>query len=446
MSLRMRFVLGTVATLAVAICAGLIAAYFVVSAQLQSEIDTALKERAVALVELTKHTPVPPLSRPVRLPSPKLGGAAGYVQFVDRSGRVSLPPGEHTRLPARDARAVAAGAGSSYFMDATVAGTHLRIYVTRLNDSTAVEIARPLTEVDQALSRIWMLFLVAAVATLAAGAVIGTLVARAALRPVERLTRHAERIAETGNLEERTNERRQDELGRLAHAFNTMLDALFRSVSAQRQLVADASHELRTPLAAARANVELVELHDDLTAEERRRLLGEASAELREMTLLTEGLVELARTDAAVLNREPVRLDQLTEDIIATASRRTGTPFERQLEPTTVSAPPSALGRAIANLVDNAVKWSPEGEAVEVTVREGTVTVRDHGPGIDPSDAPHIFDRFYRAPAARTLPGSGLGLAIVREVATALGGTVAATTAEGGGALFTLRLPVLQHA
>jgi two-component system, OmpR family, sensor histidine kinase MprB len=445
MSLRARLALGTVVTLAVAVCAGLIGAYFVVRAQLASEIDTALRDRATALVTLSRHQPAPPPSRPVRLPRPKLGGAAGYVQFVDQDGRVILPMGERIRLPTSDARAVAAGRRRSFFIDATVAGTHLRIYVTAVNAHRAAEIARPLTEVDQALARIRLLFLIAALATLAAGAVIGTAVARAALRPVERLTQHAERIAATGDLNERTNERRSDELGRLAHAFNTMLDALSRSVSAQRQLVADASHELRTPLAAARANVELLELHPQITAEERRRLLGDASAELREMTSLTDGLVELARTDAAVANREPVRLDQLTEDVVATAARRSDTPFETQLEPTLVHAAPTALGRAIANLIDNAVKWSPQRQPVEITVRDGAVTVRDHGPGIDPSDLPYIFDRFYRAPSARTLPGSGLGLAIARQVAEALGGTVTAGSAEGGGAAFILSLPVVHE-
>jgi two-component system sensor histidine kinase MprB len=433
-----------VATLAVAICAGLITAYFVVRSQLRSEIDTALRERAGALVAFTPRTSGPLPTQPVRLPAPKLGGAAGYVQFVDQAGNVSRPLGEQSKLPTSGARAVAEGRASSYFTDATVAGTHLRIFVTRVNGTTAVEIARPLTEVDHALARIRLLFLLGAGATLAVGALIGIAVARAALRPVERLTQHAERIAETGNLDERTNERRKDELGRLAHAFNTMLDALSRSVSSQRQLVADASHELRTPLAAARANVELVELHQELEPHERRRLLGEASAELREMTLLTEGLIELAHTDTAVLSREPVRLDQLTEEVIDTAARRCHTHFERDLKPTTVNAAPAALERAIANLVDNAVKWNPQNQSVEVRVREGSVTVRDHGPGIDPADLPYIFDRFYRASAARSLPGSGLGLAIARQVATALGGTITAQAAEGGGAVFTLRLPAVQ--
>jgi two-component system sensor histidine kinase MprB len=442
MSLRARLAIGTVATLAIAICVGLTAAYLVVRTQLLSEIDTALKERADAAIAFSPNASSGPLAG-VRLPPPKLGGAAGYVQFVDGSGRVTLPTGERIRLPIGNARNVAAGTSGSYFTDATVAGTHLRIYVARVDHGTAVEIARPLTEVDHALARIRVLFLIAAVATLAAGAAIGAAVARAALRPVERLTEHAVRIAATGDLNERTNERRSDELGRLAHAFNTMLDALSRSVSSQRQLVADASHEMRTPLAAARANIEIVELHPDLAPEERQHLLREAMAELREMSDMTDGLVELARTDAAMLQREPVRLDLLTEDIVTTAGRRSNTSFTVDFQPTLVNATPSALTRAIGNLIDNAVKWNPEGEAVEVTVSDGTVTVRDHGPGIDPSDLPHIFDRFYRAPRARTLPGSGLGLAIAREVGEGHAGAITAENAPGGGALFTLRLPVL---
>ena len=280
MSLRLRLALGTVATLAVAICAGLIAAYFVVGGQLRSEIDTSLRERSAALATLSRHQPAPPPSRPVRLPAPKLGGAAGYIQFVSPAGRVTLPPGERIRLPTSDARAVAAGRRPSFFPDATVAGTHLRIYVTMVNAGTAAEIARPLTEVDHALARIRLLFLIVALSTLRSRSRDRARCRTRGSAPVRRLTHDAERIANTGNLRERTDERRSDELGRLAHAFNTMLDALTRSVTAQRQLVADASHELRTPLAAARANVELARAPRD-SREGAAAAAQEASAELR---------------------------------------------------------------------------------------------------------------------------------------------------------------------
>jgi two-component system, OmpR family, sensor histidine kinase MprB len=444
-SLRARLAIGTACTLAIAICAGFVAAYFVVRDQLRGEVDRSLSERATALVEAPKPIGRKGLGK-IRITAPKLGAAAGYIQFVDRDGTITLPDGARIHLPSERARAVAAGTRTDSFRDATVAGTHVRIYTTRFDDDTAIEIARPLTEVDHALARIRLLFLAVSIAAIAAAAAVALAVARTTLRPVKRLTNDAERIAATGDISRRTNETRSDELGRLARAFNTMLDALGRSVSAQRQLVADASHELRTPLASARANLELVELHEGLSATERRRILGEAATELREMTDLIEELVELARGDAQVPAKQSVRLDLLVEEAVATAARRSRATIRTYLTPTRVHAAPAAVTRAVLNLLDNAVKWSAEGAApVEVTVRDGTVTVRDHGPGIDPADLPHVFDRFYRAPAARTLPGSGLGLAIVRQVAESHGGTVSAEEVAGGGSLFTLRLPAIER-
>jgi two-component system sensor histidine kinase MprB len=445
MSLRARLTIGTVCTLALVICVGLVAAYLVVRGQLRAEIDDALRKRASALVSVVVQQAPQPLPAPgsgtIRIPTPALGAAAGYAQFVHRNGRISLATGESTLLPTNGAGAVAAGRRSAFFRDATVAGIHVRIYVTRLDENTAVEIARPLTEVDHSLARIRLFFVLVSLAGAAAAVAISTLVARSILRPVQRLTDDAEGIAATGNLRARTDETRSDELGRLARAFNRMLAALSKSVSAQRQLVADASHELRTPLASARANLELVELHETLPLEERRRLLGEAAGELRELTHLIENLVELGRAGAHPPVKRQVRLDYLAEEAVASASRRSRATFRAKLEPTAVNAAPEAVASAIANLLDNAVKWSPDGAPVDVEVRDGAITVRDHGPGIDADDLPHIFDRFYRAPAARTLPGSGLGLAIVRQVAELHGGTVTAEPAAGGGTSFRLELP-----
>lgn len=443
MSLRARLTIGTACTLALAICAGFVAAYFVVRGQLRAEVDKSLSERATSFVSFIRAAPTPdPSQLPRNLPRARLGGAAGYIQFVSANGKLSLPAGERIRLPIEGASAVASGHRGTFSRDATVAGTHLRIYTTRLDQRTAIQIARPLTEVDRVLARLRLLFLLVAFAAVGGAAGVGMAVSRATLRPVKRLTDDAEAIAATGDLSARTSTDRSDELGRLARAFNTMLDALSRSVGAQRQLVADASHELRTPLASARANLELIELHDELALDERRQIVADASAELREMTHLIEELLELARGDTVTLRKELTRLDHLTEEALAVAARRSPVAFGTEIEPSVIEASPSALTRAIVNLLDNAVKWSPAGAAVEVTVREGTVSVRDHGPGVDPADLPHIFDRFYRAPAARTLAGSGLGLAIVRQVAEAHGGTVTAAAADGGGSVFTLTLPV----
>jgi two-component system, OmpR family, sensor histidine kinase MprB len=441
LSLRARLTTGTACTLALAICAGFVAAYLVVRGQLRAEVDAALTDRAQVFIGFSQAAQAPTGQPPRNLPRPRLGGAAGYIQFVTAGGKVRLPDGERIRLPLAGAAGVAAGESGASFKDATVAGTHLRIYTTRLDGRTAIEIARPLTEVDRVLGRIRLLFLAVSLAAVAGALGIGIAVSRRALRPVTRLTRDAERIAATGNLSERTDEGRSDELGRLARAFNTMLDALSRSVRAQRQLVADASHELRTPLASARTNLELLELHDTLAADERRRIVADALVELREMTRLIEELVELARGDVQTPAKQQTRLDHLAEDAVASAARRTPAVFRTHIEPTVVDAAPDALTRAIGNLLDNAVKWNEEGAPIEITVKEGSVTVRDHGPGIDPADLPYVFDRFYRAPRARALPGSGLGLAIVRQVAEAHGGTVTAARAEGGGSVFTLNLP-----
>ena len=420
MSLRARLALGAAATLALAICAGLAAAYFVVAGQLRGEVDNALRERAAGLVAFSRDAPVP--SRPSRLQvkRPKLGGAAGYVQFVGTSGATSRLPGERTRLLTEGVRAVAAGERKAFY-----------------------QIARPLTEIDNSLGRIRILFLLISAATVAAAAAVAWAVAGSALRPVRRLTRHAEEIAASGSLHARTDERRSDELGRLAAAFNRMLDALARSVSSQKQLVADASHELRTPLAAARANVQLIELHEQLPRAERRTIVSAALVELRELSRLTEQLVALARADGLMSEKETLRLDVLVEESVAAVARRSPIEFRLDLEPTEITAAREPLAQAVANLLDNAVKWSPGSATIDVRVKGGSVSVRDRGPGIDATDLPHIFDRFYRAAKARKLPGSGLGLAIVRQVAEAHGGTITAQAAPGGGGgtLFTLTLP-----
>jgi two-component system sensor histidine kinase MprB len=448
MSLRARLILGTACILAVAIASGLFAAYHVVKGELRGEIDRSLAALARPFAARANSG-----LKPGRLPSGTslsrsrktgvLGGPAGYFQVVTAAGKTRLPPSEHVHLPVGQARAVAAGTQKPFYSEATVSGIHLRVYTVRINRTTALQIARPLTEVDHTVDRVGLLFLIISLVAVGGAAVTGLVVGRATLRPVTRLTEDAERIAATRNLRERTDQSQSGELGRLAVAFNTMLDALTDSVSAQRQLIADASHELRTPLASARTNLEVIELHAGLGADARQRILGEAIDELKEMTQLIDELVELARGDAQAFTMSPTRLDLVTEDAVAVTSRRAGVEIRLESSPTVVTGAPDALTRAIANLLDNAVKWSPPGEPVEVSVAEGTVCVRDRGPGIEPEDLPHVFDRFYRATAARTLPGSGLGLAIVKQVAEAHGGTITARAPTDGGASFTLQLPEL---
>jgi two-component system sensor histidine kinase MprB len=211
----------------------------------------------------------------------------------------------------------------------------------------------------------------------------------------------------------------------------------------QRQLVADASHELRTPLTTLRTNLEVFARSDAARDSPQQRLVGDLVGQIAELTALVGDLVELARDDEQPARyAEDVRLDEVVCDVVDRARRRhPERSFAVDAEPTVVHAVPARLDRAIANLVDNAEKWSPPGEPIDIAVRGGELVVRDHGPGIDDSDLPFVFDRFYRAPAARGLPGSGLGLAIVRRVAEESGGSVSAAHADGGGARLVLRIP-----
>ncbi|MEO5576715.1 MAG: HAMP domain-containing sensor histidine kinase, partial [Gaiellaceae bacterium] len=221
-----------------------------------------------------------------------------------------------------------------------------------------------------------------------------------------------------------------------------MLGALEDSARAQRRLVSDASHELRTPLTSLRTNIEVLARDQALPPGDREQLLRDVTEQLTEMTALIAELVELARGDQVPSDPEDVRLDLVTAAAIERTRRnRPGVTFTSKLEETMIRGVPATIERAISNLLDNAAKWSPAGAEVEVALRGGELAVRDHGPGIDDDDLPFVFDRFYRASAARGLPGSGLGLAIVRQVAEAHGGTVVAGRAEGGGTLMRLTLP-----
>jgi two-component system sensor histidine kinase MprB len=305
----------------------------------------------------------------------------------------------------------------------------------------ALQLARPLTEVDESLEQIRTLLLVISLGGIAGAAALGLVVTRAALAPVRRLTETTERVTATGDLSERIDATGRDELSRLAASFNTMLAALEESTRAQRQLVLDASHELRTPLTSLRTNIEVLMGEKALPAGERKRLLNDVVEQLDELTALIGELMELARGEAPRAEPEDVRLDLVTADAVERIRRhRPGVTFTTDLEESVVHGVPATIERAVGNLLDNAAKWSPPGGQVDVAVRDGELTVRDHGPGIDDDDLPYVFDRFYRAPSARGMPGSGLGLAIVRQVAEAHGGEVIAERAEGGGTRVLLRL------
>jgi two-component system sensor histidine kinase MprB len=380
------------------------------------------------------------------LPDGGLGTATGYAQLIQANGPVLRSAGKGSLLPITDAtRAVAAGKHGSFFSDATIAGTKLRILTARAPGGGVLQVALPLGDVEGALAHLRLVLAIVSLGGIALAAALGLLVSRAALVPVRRLTGAAEQVARTQDLGHRIEPGGGDELGRLAASFNTMLAALERSQLSQRQLVSDASHELRTPLTSVGANLDALAIGDDLDADERARVVAAAQAQLRELGTLVGDLVDLSKTEVEAVEIEVVRLDLAAAGAIERARLHAADcRFLLDAEPCLVAVSPARLDRAIANLLDNAFKWGPPGGPVEVLVREGLLEVHDHGPGIAAADLARVFDRFYRAPAARALPGSGLGLAIVRQVAETHGGSVRAANDPDGGARLTLELPALE--
>jgi two-component system sensor histidine kinase MprB len=374
----------------------------------------------------------------------------GYQQVVGAKGTIIVRSARGISLPVDAAtRRLAASGGASFFTDANVDGTDLRILAEPLGSGRAVQYAQPLTEVDSLLGRLRLILALLDIGGIALAALLGRLVAGTAVLPLKRLTQATEHVALTQDLSGRIKLAGEDEIGRLASSFNAMLDALERSMSAldasvhaQRQLVADASHELRTPVTSLRTNIEILQQAQDMEPDERQRLLADVVEQIGELTLLMNDLIELARGEEPSTDTEDIRVDVLVSDVAERTRRHSPeTPLLLKLAPTLLAGVPARLERAVTNLLDNAVKYSPSGEPVEIVLAGGELTVRDHGPGISAEDLAHVFDRFYRGAESRGRPGSGLGLAIVRQVVRQHGGTVTAERAPGGGTLMRLCLP-----
>ncbi|HEX5927287.1 MAG TPA: HAMP domain-containing sensor histidine kinase, partial [Baekduia sp.] len=444
------------AAVAVAIALAVTITYIIVRDDLRANVDRALRMTQPEVVLLSKERApgmaVPPLSddkqkQPldvrVRVPNAAFGDAIGVAQATLEGG-TTIRGDAREILPVTDAvREVAAGRRGPFIRDETVDGVHLRVLTRRGENGEALQIARSLTEADATLGRLRWVLVAVMLGGVGLAAALGLAVSRAATRPLARLTATAEQVTATGELHHRIPVGADDEPGRLAAAFNAMLSALESSRDAQRQLVADASHELRTPLTAIRANIELLEHAPQLAPAQRAAMLRSARGQLEDLTVLVGDLVDLARPGEREIDPpEELRLDELVGAAVERARRHApATAFTLACEPSVVVGSRARLARAVGNLLDNAVKWSPPDSMIEVTVGDGEVTVRDHGPGIAQIDLPHVFDRFYRAPSARGLPGSGLGLAIVKHVADAHDGTVVAEAAPGGGTLLRLTLP-----
>ena len=420
--------------------------YLFYAASLHSRVDAALvdaAQQASSIAQRIKQSgagdggPAPDINRPVTV---------GSVEVQLFPGPVSA--GQPTPFGPLDGHDVAVSEQTqpSYFADGRKGDQQFRVYTTAWlgNPSGLVRASRAADADDGSLRDAALLL--AGLTVLAAGVTYGAarLTAGRILRPIAELTAAAEHVTQTRDLTARVGSAgTTDEVGRLGSSFDTMLAALHESVTAQRQLVADASHELRTPLTSLTTNLDLLEDGAGLADPQAPGLVRAAREQAGELDQLITDLLDLARYHESTPHRETVRLDLLTEETVRRLRQRVPDPtIDTQLHPCLVHIDPAAVDHAVSNLVDNALKWTPSDAAVRVVVENGRVSVTDHGPGIADEDLPRIFERFYRSPAARGMPGAGLGLAIVGGVAQANDGTVAVRTGPHGST-FTLAFPPL---
>jgi two-component system, OmpR family, sensor histidine kinase MprB len=460
LSLRGRLTVLVTAAVAIAVVGVAVTSWLLVRGRLYQQFDAQLRSYA----QLAAQSPTPAAALAALRSADRQGAAIGgergpalTVQFIDGSGvSTASDIAAVSQVPVSDrAREVAAGRLDIASEVVTIGQDRYRVWTVR-RAGGAAQVARNAEGIENTLAELALWHAVVGLVGVAGAAVAGLLVARSALRPVHALTAGAERIARTRDPSDGIEVGGRGEIARLAEAFNTMLAALADAQAAQRHLLQDAGHELRTPLTSLRNNVELLlraeTLGDPakvLAAADRARLLTDLSAQTEELTTLVGELVDLAKRDASPEPVRPLDLVEVVGSAVDRVRRRaTLIRFEVRLEPASLLGHPGSLERAVLNLLDNAVKWSPAGGTVLVSVRTDPPVVRicvaDEGPGIDDADLPHVFKRFYRADAARARPGSGLGLAIVEQVATAHGGTVHAARPDTGGTLLTITLPLTE--
>jgi two-component system sensor histidine kinase MprB len=436
LSFRLRVTLLIAAAVAVTAIGASIAIYLVVQDQLIKQVDDTLAKTAV--VGGGRGGPFGD-----RGPQLVTGRQDVFGQIVDANGNivqadlgVAVPS-----LVTQDVKDVAAGKRDAFLATATSQDYRVRVLVRPISNGRALEVAKSLEDIDGALAQTRITLAEFAIGAIVLAAVLGLLIARTALAPVKRLTATVEEVTRTRDLSRRVAARGRDEISRLGTSFDAMLSQLETSLRSQRQLVSDASHELRTPLTALRTNLELLERGQPADPVERQQLLGDLVVQMERLTTLVGDLIEAARDEEVPMPFEELRLDDVVHEIVDDMKMRyPRVRFAVTATPSAVRGVKVRVTRAITNLLDNAAKWSPPGALVEVSVANGEISVRDHGPGVTAEDAPRVFDRFWRSNDARHLPGSGLGLSIVKDVAEAHGGSVILERPSDGGARFRMRL------
>ncbi|MGV9450000.1 HAMP domain-containing sensor histidine kinase [Streptomyces sp. NPDC003635] len=455
--IRSRLALLVASAVAFAVAAVSVTCWFIVQGKLYEQVDSDLKEmvkRPGTVASLLQNC--------AQTPEQGTGArwiAKDYIQLIKEEGEPCVDPNSLGVVKVTDSDKDVIREAER--REATVRngtdedGNTLRVLTLYLgvdasdSQGVALQVGTPLKSTESTLNELALiLLLVSGVGVLGAGAA-GLAVARAGLRPVDKLTEAVEHVARTEDLSVRipVEEEAEDEVARLSRSFNSMTSALASSRELQQQLIADAGHELRTPLTSLRTNIELLTRSEEtgrpIPPADRKALLASVKAQMTELASLIGDLQELSRSEGQ--RGERVQVVAL-EDTVEAALRRARLrgpelTITADLQPWYVRAEPSALERAVVNILDNAVKFSPDSGTIEVHLAKGVLTVRDHGPGIPAEELPYVFDRFWRSPSARALPGSGLGLSIVARTVEQAGGEVTLARAEGGGTVATVRLP-----
>ena len=448
LSLRARLAVLTSLAVAVAVAACAVGCWFVVRGRLIDQLDQSLSGpprggggpfgggNALGICD-----------KPPQGGDDRYRGFLPTLQVVGRDGKACSSPGTAATLKvAQSDVLVARGLKGATYRDGTLTdGTPMRVFTRPDQSGVAVSTARPLSQVTDSLNGLALLLVAVSAVGVLGAAVAGLLIARAGLKPVDRLTDAVEHIARTEDLDTTIPDGGKDEIARLSRSFNSMTRALAGSRDRQQQLIVDAGHELRTPLTSLRTNVDLM-LRSETTGRplppgDKARLLTNVKAQLVELSSLVGDLLDLSRDEAASPAGE-VALHEVVDNAVRRARPRgPSIRIDAEVSPWYVRGDAASLERAFVNLLDNAVKFSPPGGTVTVRLDEGELTVRDEGPGIPAEDLPHVFDRFWRSPSARGLPGSGLGLAIAARAVREAGGEIRLEAAEGGGTSAWLRLP-----
>jgi two-component system, OmpR family, sensor kinase len=459
MSLSGRLTLWYTAITGLAVLAASAIVYLSVAGNLQRDMDASLQLAAQALSDEIVVRGASPF-RPLRLVIPDLStfsGADLLVQVVDARGAVldrSESLGRGVLPFDANMRRALADDGAAY-ATLTMQGGRLRVYaVTLVLDGRpvgALQVARPLASLESAQGRLLQALAAVDALLLLVAAGGGWALARGALRPIAAVTGTADAIARSGDLRRRVPEENpSDEVGALAATFNRMLDRVEAALTAQRRFVADASHELRTPLTTLRVNLATLRRRDGGRPAEEVEILDDLDEELDRLSRLVGGLLALARADAGQpLELTPLALDAVVRDVYRAYARQAQ---DRSLvledaPPLWVLGSADHLQQVVRNLVENALKYTPPGGHVWLALRAADggaeLTVRDDGVGIRPEDLPHVFERFYRAPAARSRPGAGLGLSIADWIVRAHGGRISVESAPAVGSTFRVWLPAL---